>query len=76
MYEIIKKITDIKVILSVTGGFLVSGGLPLEGHIVWFFSNLIWLKHFHDREDKTAVVMYILWQIQAIWGILYWGNFF
>lgn len=74
MYDIIKKLADIKILLSLSGGFLVAGGLPFEGHTVWIFSNILWLKHFHDHEDKSAFIMYVLWEIQAVWGVIYWSG--
>ena len=73
MYEIIKKLADIKIILSIIGGFFVSTGMPFIGHVIWFFSNLMWLKHFHNLEDKSAYAMYLVWQLQAILGMIYWG---
>ena len=75
MYEIIKRLADIKIIFSIIGGFFVSTGMPFIGHTVWFGSNLIWLKHFHDNEDKSAFAMYLIWQLQAILGMIYWGLF-
>ena len=73
MYEMIKRLADIKIFLSVLGGFFVSTGMAFTGHTIWFFSNIMWLKHFHDHEDKSAYAMYLVWQIQAILGMIYWG---
>lgn len=74
MYEMIKKLADIKIILSVIGGFFVSTGWAFTGHTIWFFSNILWLKHFHDQEDKSAFAMYLVWQVQAIVGMIYWSG--
>lgn len=70
---LIRNLSDIKILLSITGGIFVSTGMPFVGHAIWVFSNALWLNHFIKNKDESAVVMYTLWQIQAIIGIVYWG---
>ena len=73
MYEIIKKLVDIKVFLSVIGAFCVSTGFLLIGHIIWLVASAVWLKYFYDKKDDNAVIMYVIWVLQAIVGIIYYG---
>ena len=76
MYDTLKKLADIKIILSVIGGFFVCQGTietAFIGHTIWFFSNILWLKHFYNVNDKSAYIMYWIWQLQAIYGMISWG---
>lgn len=71
--KVLKNLTDIKVILSVIGAFCVSTGFLLSGHIVWLVASGLWLKYFYDLKDDNAVIMYVIWVLQAIVGIIYYG---
>lgn len=76
--KIIKELLDIKVVLSVIGAlFIAFAGLvnniaiPLFiGHIIWLIASILWLKYFYNRKDDNAVVMYWIWVLQAIVGII------
>ena len=69
----VTELADIKIILSVVGAFCVSTGFLLSGHIIWLFASTAWLKYFYDLKDDNAVVMYWIWVLQAIVGIIYYG---
>lgn len=71
--KVIHELLDYKVLSSIIGAMCVATGMLLIGHIIWLFASIVWLKYFYNLKDDNAIVMYVIWVLQAIVGIIYYG---
>ena len=74
--EIIKGLTDFKVIGSISGGLLISSGLipcAFLGHLIWLFVDYFWYRHYKEIKDTNSQVMFIIWFFIALFGSIKWG---
>jgi hypothetical protein len=62
------KLSFIGVLISIIGNILIVSNLVLYGCTLFLFSNVILC--YVNKNDKNQIVLYFVFQIIAIYGIL------
>jgi hypothetical protein len=62
------KISFLGVIAGITGSFLVATNILIYGFIIFILSNI--LLGYTNKHDKNQVVLFIIYTIINIYGIL------
>lgn len=74
--ELIKKIPDYKILLSLFCGYLIAFAHPWTvflGHLFFIPTDYLWIRHYKKINDKTSVTMFCLWMIIMAYGAIKHG---
>ena len=71
--QILKNVLDLKVLLSLLDAIFVALDKTLIANGIWVISAPMWIYYFYKRKDISGEIVFIMYWIIAIIGILYWG---
>lgn len=78
LLNILKGLSDYKVVISLTGYILMMSGYPIIGNALWFLIDMVWYKHYKKIGDETSMAIFIIWAILAgfftiKYSLIHWG---